>query len=141
MPATGVSGKAGMRYRILGIYGAIAALASTAPVLAHHSFSAIFDADQPVELTGTVTKVEWLNPHVWIYVDVVSDDGTVNDWAFEMGSPNRLSRYGWHQSSLSPGQVVTIAGSRSRDGDRKAAVDTVTLSTGQRLFGAQETSQ
>lgn len=112
-----------------------------APAGAHHSFSAIFDAAQPVELTGKVTRIEWLNPHVWLYLDVATDTGTVEAWAFEMGSPNRLSRYGWHQNSLSPGQVVTIAGSRSRDGSRKAAVDTVTLSTGQRLFGAQDASQ
>jgi Family of unknown function (DUF6152) len=130
-----------MRQRLLGLCCAIAASLGIAPAGAHHSFAAVFDAAQAVELTGKVTRIEWLNPHVWLYLEVANDDGTVEDWAFEMGSPNRLARYGWHQNSLSPGQVVTIAGSRSRDGSRKAAVDTVTLSTGQRLFGAQEASQ
>jgi uncharacterized protein DUF6152 len=111
----------------------------TAP--AHHSFAAVFDANKPVELTGKVTKVEWMNPHTWIYLDVAKDDGTLEGWAFEMGSPNRLIRYGWNQDSLPPGQTVTITGSRARDGSLKAAVDTVTLPDGQRLFGAQETSQ
>jgi Family of unknown function (DUF6152) len=130
-----------MRRQVLGLCCASAALLWTAPAGAHHSFAAVFDAEQAVELTGTVTRIEWLNPHVWLYLDVATDAGTVEDWAFEMGSPNRLSRYGWHQNSLAPGQVVTIAGSRARDGSRKAAVDTVTLSSGQRLFGAQETTQ
>lgn len=129
-----------MRHRSFGAL-ALAAALGAAPALAHHSFSAIFDSEQPVELTGTVTRVEWLNPHVWLYLDVAAADGALDSWAFEMGSPNRLSRYGWHQNSLQPGQVVTIAGSRSRDGSLKAAVGTVTLSTGERLFGAQETSQ
>jgi hypothetical protein len=88
-------------------------------------------------LTGTVKRIEWMNPHVWIYLDVANDDGVVEEWAFEMGSPNRLTRYGWHQNSLPEGQVVTIAASRARDGSRKAAVSTVTLPNGERLFGAQ----
>lgn len=119
----------------------LAALLTTASAAAHHSFSAIFDAAQPVEITGTVARVEWMNPHVWIYLDVAKDGGAVEAWAFEMGSPNRLMRYGWQQSSLPVGQTVTIVGSRARDGSMKAAVDTVTLPSGQRLFGAQETDQ
>lgn len=121
--------------------GGLVTLLGASPVAAHHSFSAVFDADEAVEITGTVMRVEWLNPHVWIYLEVAGDDGSVEDWSFEMGSPNRLSRYGWHQNSLAQGQVVTVAGSRARDGSRKAAVDTVTLSTGERMFGAQEGSQ
>jgi hypothetical protein len=113
------------------------ALLATAPASAHHSFAAVFDSDQPVELTGTVKRVEWMNPHVWIYLDVANEDGAVEEWAFEMGSPNRLTRYGWHQNSLPAGQTVTIAASRARDGSRKAAVETVTLPNGERLFGAQ----
>ncbi|HEX6996538.1 MAG TPA: DUF6152 family protein [Gammaproteobacteria bacterium] len=126
-----------MRLRSLSVLGP-AALLLIGPAAAHHSFSAIFDAAQPVELTGTVTRVEWMNPHVWIYLSVAKDDGAVEEWALEMGSPNRLMRYGWHQSSLPEGQTVTITGSRARDGSLKAAVDTVTLPGGQRLFGAQE---
>jgi hypothetical protein len=132
-----------MRLRHLSIVGLAAALgtAPAAPALAHHSFAAIFDSDEPVELTGTVTRVEWMNPHVWLYLDVKNEEGAVESWSFEMGSPNRLTRYGWHANSLTEGQVVTIAGSRSRDGSLKAAVNTVTLPNGERLFGAQETSR
>ena len=117
-----------------------AMLLASAPAAAHHSFSAIFDANQPVTLTGTVTRIEWMNPHTWIYLDVKKDDGSVEAWSFEMGSPNRLMRYGWNQGSLPTGETVTIAGSRARDGSLKAAVDTVTLPGGKRLFGAQDTS-
>jgi hypothetical protein len=116
-------------------------LGASAPVAAHHSFSAIFDASKPVKVTGTVTRVEWMNPHTWIYLDVKKDDGSVEAWSFELGSPNRLMRYGWNQDSLPTGATVTIAGSRARDGTLKAAVDTVTLPDGKQLFGAQDTSQ
>lgn len=118
----------------------VAALIFAAPAAAHHSFSAIFDSAKPVTVTGQVTRVEWMNPHTWIYVDVKKDNGSVESWAFEMGSPNRLMRYGWNQDSLASGTTVTIAGSQARDGSMKAAVDTVTLPGGKRLFGAQETS-
>lgn len=116
-------------------------LGASAPAAAHHSFSAIFDASKPVTVTGTVTRIEWMNPHTWIYLDVKKDDGTVEPWALEMGSPNRLMRYGWNQDSLPTGTAVTITGSRARDGSLKAAVDTVTLPDGKRLFGAQDASQ
>jgi len=111
------------------------------PALAHHSFAAVFDSERPVELTGTVTQVEWLNPHVWFYVDVANDEGEVDSWSLEMGSPNRLARSGWNQNSLRPGQVVTVMATRARDGSLKAAVDSVKLATGERLFGAQDASQ
>ena len=119
---------------------AIAALLGTAPVAAHHSFSAIFDSGKPAKVTGTVNRIEWMNPHTWIYLDVKKDNGSVEAWAFEMGSPNRLMRYGWNQDSLASGTTVTIAGSQARDGSMKVAVDTVTLPGGKRLFGAQDTS-
>jgi hypothetical protein len=118
----------------------IAAPLGSGPVAAHHSFSAIFDSAKPVTLTGTVTRIEWMNPHTWIYLDVKKDDGSVETWAFEMGSPNRLMRYGWNQGSLPAGASVTIAGSQARDGSLKVAVDTVTMPDGKRLFGAQDTS-
>jgi len=127
--------------RMLGVVGAVLASIYSLPGLTHHSFAAVFDSNQPVELTGAVTEVEWLNPHVWFYVDIEGEDGEINNWAFEMGSPNRLARSGWHQNSLRPGQVVTVVGSRARDGSRKAAVDTVSLASGERLFGAQDASQ
>ena len=132
-----------MRDRSSWILGLLFAglLGAGAPAVAHHSFSAIFDAAQRVTLTGTVTRVEWMNPHTWIYLDVKKDDGSVEAWSFELGSPNRLMRYGWNQDSLPTGTTVTIAGSRARDGSLKAAVDTVSLPDGKRLFGAQDTSQ
>lgn len=129
------------RFTLETSLGAVCALlVSAGSALAHHSFAAIFDADRPIEITGTVTEVQWLNPHVWIHLDVTTDDA-IEKWAFEMGSPNRLMRSGWSRNSLAPGETVTIAGSRSRDGSFKAAVETVTLASGERLFGAQETSQ
>ena len=119
----------------------LVSLLGSAPAAAHHSFSAIFDSAKPVTVTGTVSRVEWMNPHTWIYLDVKKDNGSVEPWAFEMGSPNRLMRYGWNQDSLKSGTTVTIAGSRARDGSLKAAVDTVSLRDGKRLFGAQDTTQ
>src|SRR5262245_10283353 len=91
------------------VFGLVA-LVSAAPVAAHHSFSAIFDSAKPVTVTGAVSRVEWMNPHTWIYLDVKKDNGTVEAWAFEMGSPNRLMRYGWNQDSLKSGTHVRIAG-------------------------------
>jgi hypothetical protein len=129
-----------MRLRSLLALG-LAATLPAGSAAAHHSFSAVFDVGQTVEITGTVARIEWMNPHVWIYLKVANDDGAFDEWAFEMGSPNRLLRYGWNPQSLPEGATVTIAGSRARDGSLKAAVDTVTLPNGRRLFGAQETSQ
>jgi hypothetical protein len=111
------------------------------PAAAHHSFSAIFDASKPVTVTGTVTRVEWMNPHTWIYLDAKADGGAAEAWAFELGSPNRLMRYGWSQDSLRAGTKVTITGSRARDGSLKAAATDVTLPDGKQLFGAQDTTQ
>jgi Family of unknown function (DUF6152) len=112
-----------------------------APAAAHHSFAAVFDRDRPIELTGTVTEVEWLNPHVWIYLDVKNRQGEVENWGFELGSPNGLIRRGWSRDALSVGQVVTIAALRARDDSHRASVRTVTLSTGESLFGAQDESR
>jgi hypothetical protein len=119
----------------------IAGIASSAGLaVAHHSFSAVFDADQPIALSGRVTEVEWLNPHVWFFVDVDADDGEVQNWGFEMGSPNGLIRRGWRHDSLQPGQVVTVEGVRARDGSQRAAVRSVSLPDGTSLFGAQNES-
>jgi hypothetical protein len=118
-----------------------AALGASLPAAAHHSFAAIFDASKPVKVTGTVTRVDWMNPHTWIYLDAKTDGGATEAWAFELGSPNRLMRYGWTQDSLRAGTTVTITGSRARDGSLKAAATDVTLPDGKQLFGAQETTQ
>ena len=105
--------------------------------LAHHSFSAEFDAAKPVKMTGAVTKVEWENPHVWFYIDVKSEDGAVTNWGLEMGSPNNLMRSGWNRNSLKIGDVVSVEGSRARDGTSHASASVVILTaTGKRLFTA-----
>ncbi len=129
-----------MPARLTGFAAAVAAVLYLPGAVAHHSFAAVFDADDPVELTGAVTGVEWLNPHVWFFVDVENEDGTIEDWAFEMGSPNRLMRSGWNEQSMALGEVVTVTASRARDGSRKAAVVTVRLASGEELFGAQDSS-
>jgi hypothetical protein len=106
---------------------------------AHHSFSAEFDARQPFKLTGSVTKVEWTNPHVFFYVDIVDEkSGATTNWAFEMGNVNALMRAGWTRNSLKSGDRVTVEGSRARDGSPLGNAATVVLAaTGQRLFTAQ----
>jgi hypothetical protein len=103
-------------------------LLATSPVSAHHSFSAEFDAKQQVTLTGTVTKVEWMNPHTYFYVDVKeAESGQVQNWACEMGSPNGLTRSGWTRNTLKPGMVVSFEGTRAKDGSYKANARNVTV--------------
>ena len=117
------------------------AIAGTS-IVAHHSFAAEFDASKPVKITGTVTKIEWLNPHVWFYVDVKDDAGKVSNWGVEMGSPNGLMRTGWTRNSMKVKDVVTVEGSRAKDGSTTANARTVTLSgSGKALFAASSQGQ
>jgi hypothetical protein len=113
---------------------ATAALALPVATLAHHSFAAEFDANAPVEISGYVTKVEWTNPHVFFFVDVETEDGEFQNWAIELASPNGLMRRGWTRNSMQIGDVVTVTGTRARDGSYKANARAVALANGQRLF-------
>jgi hypothetical protein len=117
-------------------------LATSVPVIAHHSFAAEFDASKPLKLTGSVTKLEWTNPHVWFFVEVKGDDGKITTWGFEMGSPNGLMRAGWTRNSMKAGDVVTVDASRAKDGSNNANARTVTLAaTGKTLFAASSQAE
>jgi hypothetical protein len=101
---------------------------------AHHSFAAEFDIEQPIKLRGTVTEVEFMNPHSWIHIDVKKDDGTVEKWAIEGGTPNTLFRMGITQRSLPVGTEIIVDGYRSRDGANRANGRDITLPDGRKLF-------
>lgn len=101
---------------------------------AHHSFDAEFDRAKPVTITGKVTKVEWMNPHIWMYVDVTTADGKVEKWEFEGGAPNMLKRSGWNRESLKEGDIVTIDGSRAKDGSNTGNARTVKFADGRTVF-------
>ena len=122
-----------MRNRILIIVGAVL-LAAATPVWAHHSFSAEFDGDKPVKLQGTVTKMEWINPHSWIHIDVKNPDGTVTSWMIEGGSPNALLRRGFTKHSLEPGTQIVVEGYQAKDGAARANGRDLTFPDGRKLF-------
>jgi hypothetical protein len=120
---------------VVAVTGLAVALAMTvASVSAHHAFAAEFDANKPVTMTGTITKMEWLNPHVWLHMDVKLPSGKVENWAFEAGTPNVLFRRGFTRKSLLPGIVVKVDGYRAKDGSRRANGRDLTFEDGKKLF-------
>jgi hypothetical protein len=125
-----------MRTKLFSVVAGAALLVSAVavPVIAHHSFAAEFDAKKPVKMRGTVVKMEWINPHSWIHIDVKKDDGTVEKWAIEGGTPNTLFRMGVTQRSLPVGTEIFVDGYRSRDGANRANGRDITLPDGKKLF-------
>jgi len=113
--------------------GGLLVLGGAAQLLAHHSFSAEFDINRPIQLSGTVTKVEWINPHAWIHVDVKKRDGTTETWAIETGTPNTLLRRGLTKNDLPAGTAIKVSGFQARDGTAKANGVNVTLPDGRAL--------
>jgi hypothetical protein len=116
------------------MFGAAATVPLAPPVVAHHSFAAEYDADKPVVLEGTVTKMAWINPHSWIYIDVKKSDGSVENWAIEAGPPGTLVRAGFTKDSLAPGTVIKVNGFRAKDGALRANGRDITLPDGRSLF-------
>lgn len=109
-------------------------LAATLPALAHHSISAEFDLTKPVEVQGAVTKIEWMNPHAWLYVDVTGAEGGVEHWQFEFGAPAELLRRGWHRHDLEPGDRVTVQGLMAKYKEFTARAQSILLPDGKRVF-------
>ena len=132
-----------MRTRLTVAVASLAGLLIGAvPVMAHHSFAAEYDASKPLKLTGTVTKIEWTNPHCFFHVDVQNkESGKIESWAFELGNPNALLRAGWTPNAVKIGDEVTVEGSRAKDGTLLGnAKSMVLMSTGKRLFAGSSQS-
>ena len=119
---------------VTGVGLGLGLLLVTAPVVAHHAFSAEFDASRPVALRGTITKMEWINPHAWMHLEVTKEDGTVENWMIEAGPPGALVRRGWTRDSVTPGIEVLVEGYQAIDGDLRANGRDVTFPDGRRLF-------
>ena len=123
-----------MRAKVSLLLAGLGLFVAGLPVLAHHSFGAEYDADKPITLKGTVTKVEWTNPHARFYIEVKDQSGNVTNWNLELASPNGLMRQGWTRHSLNVGDVVTVTGSQAKDASKMANARTVTLADGRKVF-------
>ena len=123
-----------MRIELAVVVAGVGLLLSAAPVLAHHAFAAEFDAKKPVQLKGTVSRMEWINPHAWIHVDVKGADGAVVNWMVEAGTPNTLFRRGFTKDSLQPGTSIFVDGYQAKDGSNRANGRDITFPDGRKLF-------
>lgn len=119
-----------------------ALLIAAVPAPAHHAFSAEFDEKKPVKVSGTVTKIEWQNPHIWFYIDVKDDSGKTTNWGMEMASPNLLIRNGWTRNTLKLGDMVTVDGFQAKNGSNNGNARVVILAaTGQTLFAGSSSGR
>jgi len=126
-----------MRLNSFTVLAVVGAALAAAPVMAHHSFAAEYDSKKPVKLTGTITKIDWMNPHVYFFMDVEDEGGKVTSWGFEMGPPNLLQRAGWTKNTMKIGDVVVVDGTLAKDGTNQGNARTVAMaSTGKRLGAA-----
>jgi hypothetical protein len=131
-----------MKAKVAAFTAAVGLVLATAAAMAHHSFAAEFDANKPLNLKGVVTKIEWMNPHTYFYMDVTGPDGKVANWGMEMGSPNGLMRAGWTRNTLKVGDEVTVEGAQAKDGTNVGnAVAVVLVATGKRLFAASSQTE
>ena len=123
-----------MRRHILVGLAAVSLTLAAAPLYAHHAFSSEFDADKPLQLSGTVSKMEWVNPHAWIHIDVKKPDGQVEEWMIEGGTPNTLMRRGVSRDTLKIGTEVKVTGYQAKDGSNRANGRDITYPDGRKLF-------
>jgi hypothetical protein len=128
-----------MRAKLSVLVAGLALLVPAVPVFAHHSFEAEYDSKKPLTVSGTVTKLEWTNPHARFYVDVKDESGKVINWNFELGSPNVLRRQGWTRESLKVGDQVTVEGYMAKDASNLANARRVTLADGRKVFAGSAT--
>ncbi len=133
--------KTTIRTAVLSLAASV--LAAALPAYAHHSFPAQYDASKPITLTGKITKVEWTNPHIFIYMDVPDEKtGADVNWALEMGGPNALLRLGWKRDSLKIDDVVTVEGSLARDGSHLANAESIVMvATGKRMLAGSSAAE
>jgi hypothetical protein len=123
-----------MRTKLAIVIAAAGLLLTAVPVWAHHAFAAEFDGTREVKLTGTVTKMEWINPHAWIHIDVKNADGSITQWMVEAAAPNALLRRGWTKEALKSGTVINVQGYQAKDGANRANGSIITFTDGKKLF-------